>query len=384
MDEYEKRKEAILRYLSGERVSSIVRSLHKTRQWFYNWLRRYRSSTDEEAWYIGQSTAPKSKPTKIPDEIEQLVLEIRNDLDSQHYAQTGAIAIQYEFNRRGYEPPAVWTINRIIARYGLNKSTPRLKQSKDYPDLFVHSHQMDLVGPRYIKGDGRFYSLNIIDILSHSCFVKAIRCKSSDEIVMAIAEFWQTHGMPDALQMDNELAFRGSNRYPRSFGSVVRFALSQGVAPVFIPIKEPWRNGLIEKFNDTYDKRFLRARMFADFIELSEESKRFTIFHNAHHRYSSQQHKTPDEIKAQTMPPVFYQGDSHLQKKIPLETGCIYFIRFIRSDLKLYLPAEYFMVNESLKYSYIVAVVNIDHQCLVIKQNDEIIQQFEYRTPVDW
>lgn len=62
------------------------------------------------------------------------------------------------------------------------------------------------------------------------------------------------HGMPDALQMDNELAFRGSNRYPRSFGSVVRFALNQGMAVVFIPVKEPWRNGIIEKFNHTYQE----------------------------------------------------------------------------------------------------------------------------------
>ncbi len=38
--------------------------------------------------------------------------------------------------------------------------------------------------------------------------------------------------MPDALQMDNELAFSGSNRYPRSFGSALSaFVLrARGVA----------------------------------------------------------------------------------------------------------------------------------------------------------
>jgi putative transposase len=384
MNEYEKRKEAILRYNGGEKITSIVRSFQKTRQWFYNWLARYKNRDADDTWYLDHSTAPLVKPTKINDLIEYQVLQARQELEDQHFAQTGAIAIQYELYRCGLQPPPVWTINRIIARNGLNQRPPKRKQSKEYPELFVHSHQMDLVGPRYLKGDGRFYSLNFIDALSHSCYIKPVRVKSSAEILPAIVEFWSSHGMPDALQMDNELAFRGSNRHPRSFGSVVRFALSQGVAPVFIPLKEPWRNGLIEKFNNTYDKRFFRCQNFINFTQISSESPKFVSFHNANHRYSSQEHKTPDEIDKMMPTPVLYKGDIHLQKKIPLETGCVYYIRFIRSDLNLHLPTESFKVKEELKYSYVVAEVNIDNQCLAIRQNNEIVQLFDYRTPVDW
>lgn len=384
MNEYEKKKEAILRYNRGEKITSIVKSFEKTRQWFYNWLARYNNRCDEDSWYLGYSTTPKRKPTKIGNSVEQQVLQIRQDLQEQHFAQTGAIAIQYEFDKRGLRFPPIWTINRIIARHGLNKRLPISKQSKDYPELFIHSHQLDLVGPCYIKGDGQFYSINLIDTRSHYCYIKPTRVKSSAEILLAVVEFWQSHGMPDALQMDNELAFRGSNRYPRSFGSVVRFALSQSVAPVFIPIKEPWRNGMIEKFNNTYDKRFLRCQNFANFTWLAEASIKFVAFHNANHRYSSQDHKTPDEIDRMMFPPILYKGNSHLQKKIPLETGCVYFIRFIRSDLKLQLPSESFKVKEELKYSYVVAEENIDCQCLVLRQNNEIVQLFDYRTPVDW
>ncbi len=384
MNEYEKRKEAIIRYESGEKITSIVKSLHKSRQWFYNWLNRYHNRSDEDSWYLGYSTAPRIKPTKINDLEERQVLLVRQGLEDQHFAQTGAIAIQYELYKRGIQPPPVWTINRIIARHGLNKQSPKRKQTKDYPELFIHTHQMDLVGPRYIKGDGRFYSVNIIDTISHNCYLKPIRVKSSTEILTVVVDYWRTHGMPDALQMDNELAFRGSNRYPRSFGSVVRFALSQGVAPVFIPIQEPWRNGMIEKFNNTYDKRFFRCQSFANFIQLSEASTKFIVFHNANHRYSSQNHKTPNEIDKAMPSSILYQGDVHLQKRIPLETGCVNFIRFIRSNLLLQLPTESFKVKKELKYSYVVAEVNIDNQCLVIRQNNEIIQIIDYRTPVDW
>ncbi|MFH1004338.1 MAG: integrase, partial [Bacteroidota bacterium] len=71
-------------------------------------------------------------------------------------------------------------------------------------------------------------------------------------------------------------------------------------------------------------------------------------------------------------------------EKIPLEEGCIYFIRFIRSDLKLHLPNESFDVKPDLKYSYVTAEVNIDTQTLMIRQNNEIVQYFPYTTAVDW
>jgi putative transposase len=384
MHEYKRRQEAVRRYQAKEKIANIAKALGKGRKWVYLWISRYEANREEPEWYKDHSKAPKYKPNKISTEQENQVIAIRASLENQQYAQTGAISIQYEFERKGLAIPPIWTINRAISRHGLTKQPLAARPTKAYPELFIHTHQMDLVGPRYIKGDGSFYSMNLIDITTHSCYVKAIRHKSSDQILGAIVEFWQTHGLPDALQMDNELAFRGSNRYSRSFGSVVRFALSQGVAPVFIPFKEPWRNGMIEKFNDTYDKRFFRTNTFNDMKAVSEEEKKFIAFHNSHHRYGSQGQKTPDEMRALVLPPLYYKGNIHLQKRIPLETGCIYFIRFIRSDAKLHLPNESFQLDITLKYSYVVAEINIDNHCLVIRQNWEIRQIFPFQMPVDW
>ena len=389
MKEYQQRQEAINRYLQGEKITLIAGLLGKSRKWVYHWIKRYKSNPNAENWFKDESKTPKKVKSTLPAQTEQQILFIRNELMNEKMAQIGAISIQYECDRRGIRPvPAVWTINRVIAKHGLNKKIHTHKSPKDYPDLFWHTHQMDLIGPRYIKGDGRFYSVNLIDVTTRSCFVKAVRTKSSEGIVQAIASFWQAHGMPDALQMDNELAFRGSNRYPRSFGSVVRFALSQGVAPVFIPVKEPWRNGIIERFNHTYQKRFLQMQTFRSLDDLSAHEQTFINFHNSHHRYSSQNHKTPDEVKAVSLSPSYYTGIIHLpalsngpQISIPLTKGCVYYIRFIRSDLKLYLPNETFTVMPQLKYSYVVAEINIDNHSLVIRQNGEIKHLFYY--PVD-
>lgn len=393
MKEYQLRQEAINRYLQGEKVASIARSMNKSRKWVHHWINRYKCNPSASNWFEDESKAPRKVNSTVDSATEHQILFIRKELMNEKMAQIGAISIQYEFERRGIKPiPAIWTINRIIAKHGLNKQPYVHKNPKEYPELFWHTHQMDLVGPRYIKGDGRFYSVNLIDTTTHSCFIKAFRTKSSGGIVQSIASFWQTNGMPDALQMDNELAFRGSNRYPRSFGSVVRFALSQGVAPVFIPVKEPWRNGIIEKFNHTYQKRFLQAYTFKSLDDLSAQEQSFINFHNNNHRYSSQGHKTPNEMQMHLLPPVYYKGLEHLASltsgpeiKIPLQKGCVYYIRFIRSDLKLHLPNESFTVIPELKYSYVVAEINIHNHSLIVRQNGEIKQVFEYTLDaIEW
>lgn len=391
MNEYEQRQEAINRYLGGEKITKIARSLNKSRKWLHHWINRYNQKKDDINWYRDESKAPKNIAIKIDVQSEQQILMIRKELMNEKMAQIGAISIQYECERRGIKPiPDVWTINRVIVKHGLNKQVSIHKIPKDYPEIFCHTHQMDLVGPRYVKGDGKFYSINVIDTTTHSCYVKAVRTKSSAGIVAAIASFWQTHGMPDALQMDNELAFRGSNRYPRSFGKVIRFALSQGISIVFMPVAEPWRNGIIEKFNHTYQQRFLKAYTFENLEKLSGQEQSFINFHNGKHRYSSQGHKTPDEANDLQLKPILYKGVIHLpslkkDNKIPLTQGCVYYIRFIRSDLKLYLPNEVFVVKDTLKYSYIVAEINIHNHSLIIRQNYEIIQVFPYDiSAIDW
>jgi hypothetical protein len=84
--------------------------------------------------------------------------------------------------------------------------------------------------------------------------------------------------------------------------------------------------------------RFFRAQTFHDFKHLSNAGKELVSLHNSHHRYSALGHKTLDERKAELLASSVYDGCINLNKRIPLEEGSIYFVRFIRSDCKLHLP----------------------------------------------
>ncbi len=380
MDEIEIRKLAVTRCLSGESPKQVAQSLKRTKQWVYKWLRRYRSGNED--WYLSKPKTPKTVYRKIAPSIEAKILEIRKTLSETKYAQIGAISIQYEFLRLGIEPPQIWTINRVLKKHGVIKqSKKRISKNIDYPELFISTHQMDLVGPRYLSGGLRFYVLNIIDIETRTVHVHPIPDKRAISILEGILTFWKTFGIPDALQMDNELAFRGSNRYPRNLGIILRFVLSQGVVPVFIPIKEPWRNGIIEKFNDKFDKMFYRVQKFNDFEHLKVAAKEFEEFHNQNHRYSSQANKTPEEMLKEIIKPFKLVKNYKFDSDYIPDTGSIIFIRFVRSNLQINVFNTIFKVKKELMYTYVTAHIILEHHCLLVKQDNIVHHIFTFVMP---
>ena len=186
--------------------------------------------------------------------------------------------------------------------------------------------------------------------------------------------------MPDFLQLDNELSFRGSNRYPRSPGLVIRLCLFFNIAPVFIPVSEPWRNGVIEKFNDTYNKKFFRRQWFPSYAALKRQRKNFQRFHNKHHRYSCLKGSTPlGIIRAAESNPVTLGPNTKLPKLDYVPEGNITVIRFIRRNRELNIFGEKFLLSKELIYSYVKAVIVTEIHSLQIYLGDELVDQFNYQ-----
>ena len=190
-------------------------------------------------------------------------------------------------------------------------------------------------------------------------------------------------GLPDYLQMDNELSFRGSNKYPRSFGLVIRLCLHFGVQPVFIPISEPWRNGVVEKFNDTYNKKFFRRQWFHSYTTLKRQSKNFQRFHNKHHRYSCLKGKTPYEVlKTSNFTAAAVGPNTKLPSLDGVSDGNIILIRFIRSNQLLDIFGEKFKVSRELVYSYVKAIIVTKIHRLQLYLGDDLVDSFDYQLPV--
>lgn len=381
MSEKKLRQKAIRRYENGESPKEIYQSLNKSEAWFFKWLKR--SQCDGENWAESKSRRPHHIHKKVDKNMERAVIDTRKDLEKELYAQIGAFNISWHLNQQGITPPPIPTINKILKRNKLIRKRKKYQpKGVDYPNPKITKsndlHQMDALGPRYLKDDGRFYSINIIDAFDRRCSVNPMRRKTRIEVISALIRCWQTLGIPKYLQMDNTLATQGSHLHPHSFGIVIRLSLKLGIEPIFIPIKEPWRNGIIEHFQDVFDKMFFRSQFFKNFTQVIKQAKGFESFHNKNHRYSTIGGKTPMK-KAGAVK--LLSKNFKAPKKLTIEPGYIHFIRFIRSNLILDILGEKFPLPRDAEYEYVWATIDTRKQKLFISHDSKIIAEFSYPLP---
>src|SRR5437773_12300804 len=89
------RKLAIDRYLSGERVTTIARSMGYSRQWVHKWIERHEGADDATDWHQSRSSCPESSPRQLAEEVVEAVKMVRLSLYNQGLF-CGAQAIEWE------------------------------------------------------------------------------------------------------------------------------------------------------------------------------------------------------------------------------------------------------------------------------------------------
>ena len=82
----------------------------------------------------------------------QQILFIRKELMKED-DQIGAIYIQYEYGGMASACSCYLDNQPHHRKVWIEQATSVHKMPKDCPELFWHTHQMDLVSPRYIKSD---------------------------------------------------------------------------------------------------------------------------------------------------------------------------------------------------------------------------------------
>ena len=379
------RASAVQRYLAGEDPESICASLGKTKPWLYKWVARYTS--DDPAWFEDQSRRPLSSPYRTPLEIEKIVEMVRLSLYNKGLF-CGNQAIQWEMIDMDVQPiPSLSTIGRILRRRELThrrtgRYTPKGKKYPELPGFLPNqTHQVDLVGPCYLTGPIRFYSLHAVDTAVNRCGIEPMPSKAAQSVLDAVYAVWLRRGIPENLQVDNELAFYGSPTHPRGMGPLIRLCLCYGVNLWFIPPSEPWWNGVVEKFNDHYQQKFLDKVPMFSMPQLRQESLAFEHRHNSAYRYSKIKGKTPLKALADMKKKLVFPSKNNAPRH-PLDKpqeGCYHLVRFIRSDCRLNIFGEIFSAPSETQYEYVVATIDVKEQKLKLFLDTIQVEEYDYR-----
>jgi putative transposase len=364
------RKEAVRLHLQGIHKTEIASRLKKSRRWVYRWLARYDGKQGAKS-LENRSSAPKHRKEIYPQKIKDMVVKSRQARKAGHrkypYALVSAEAIYYELCDLGVAPlPPPRTIHFWLKQAGEIETPqkPHKESNPTYPVLPCKAvndvHELDLKGPFYLKDSSQKYYLIVVrDVFGKKVALRVLKEKEMERIIDFLVETWQEIGLPKFLQMDNGLEFRGSNAYPRSLSRLVRVCLDVNVQPVFIPTREPWRNGVIENLNGLIQRLFLKAKTFKNEKQLFKEAQKLEICINTTHHLPALDGKTPNQFAAKASPHFLRSGYDWQKRNLQVVTGKVTFIRLVRKSGRITLTGDdKFLLGKKYKWQYVQAIVN--------------------------
>src|SRR5499427_7080152 len=229
-DEFAARQRAITLRLQGRSVQYICQALGRSEFWFHKWWRRYLPAGVEGLYDLTHATHHVAQ--RIPPELERAILSIRRRLQAHatpatRYSLIGATAIRAELKALGVSPlPAARTIERVLRRHGL--TAPRIRLApllprQEYPGPQARAsnqlHQVDLVGPVYLKGRRhRYYIWVCKDAFDGAVCLRLAESRRMDEVLGFLGACWKDLGRPEQVQFDNarELAGWGQSAWTLS------------------------------------------------------------------------------------------------------------------------------------------------------------------------
>src|SRR4029077_19496438 len=281
--------------LAGRSVQHICAAVGRSAAWFHKWWRRYLESGAEGLYDLSRA---RQVVQRIPPELERTILSVRRRLQAHaapatRYRLIGATAILAELKALGIRPlPNPRTIERVLQRHGLTAPRARLAPllpRQDYPGPPARAsndlHEVDLVGPIYLKGRGhRYYIWVGKDIFDGAVCLRLAGSRRMDEVLWFLGECWKDLGRPEQVQFDNARELAGWGPSARTLSRGIRLCLRFGVNPVFIPKGEPQFNGSAENFNGWFQEPLLQ-RKFHRPGDLRRELARLQEAVNNPHRH---------------------------------------------------------------------------------------------------
>jgi len=342
---------AVNHYLAGVKVAEIARRIGRSRQWVHDTLNRYRA--EGRSGLTSRSRAPHTVHNRTPLEIETAAVRIRQTILSGEdpilrYASIGAGLIRSELDRMGLIAPSERTINRILKRYGVQQ--PRRQRNerklpKDYPWPQAAEpnalHLFDFV-TRVPKGDARFYGYHLMDQGRRWPYLEAHPNKNSQLVSQFLVNVWQKIGLPQGIQMDNDIVWRGSSSGARTFSHIVRLCLAVGIEVIFTPTYKPEANPIIESFNGVWAINFWQRTNFTDLAHVQQELPNFQTYYRYRHPLDDFEDRKPVEVAPDFQPTLLAETfDQHHLERIPLTAGRIHFLCLV--DAK----ATFRILNES-------------------------------------
>jgi transposase InsO family protein len=388
-DEFSARQRAIILRLAGRPVQDICRALGRTGAWFHKWWRRYLECGAEGLYDL---TRARHVAQRIPPELERAILSVRRRLQAHatpatRYRLIGAPAILAELQALGIRPlPGLRTIERVLQRHGLTAPRVRLAPllpRQEYPGPQARAsnqlHEVDLVGPIYLRGSGqRYYVWVGKDAFDGAVCLRLADSRRMDEVLWFLGECWKDLGRPEQVQLDNARELAGWGQSARTLSRVIRLCLRYGVSPVFIPEGEPQFNGSVEHFNGWFQEPLFQ-RHYRRPGDLRRELARLQEAVNTQHVHPRLRGQTPAQhrrgLRLQKLPGSFVVPT----ERLPLAAGRVTFLRRVSAAGTVRVLSQTFRVGKKHRGLCLRLVIDTGRGWLTAYLNGRVLKRWPYK-----
>jgi transposase InsO family protein len=333
------RQSAIHLLRSGLSPSEVAAQMGHAVSWVCKCRDRY-----AEAGWAGLKTrshAPHTPGNAYKEAVRQAVCQTRSVLEARAAEKSalqyiGAAAIRGELLTQQQQGiytgalPSTATMERMLRAAHLTHPRQAAPEEVHYPHLQpTEPHtliQVDIV-PHYLRGGTAVACFNALDVVSRYPTGQALAHRRAVDAADFLLHTWQTLGIPQYTQVDNEGCFSGGFTHPYVLGKVVRLALLVGTELLFSPYYHPASNGSVERFHQDYNAHVWTDTELTDIPAVQQGAEDFFAqYRNSRHHTALAGH-TPAEIHQQTPPRYLAADFADTQQKLSLVPGRVHFLR---------------------------------------------------------
>jgi transposase len=277
------RQQVVQLVRSGQSKRSVACRFNVSDKFIRRWCVRAGNQRIDRVDWSDHRKKRKKTHNRTSLQVERCIVKTRKYLhDKSTLGEYGAQAIYREMQSKKCPfIPSLRTINLVLKRQGCIDGKHRIRHKSPplgwyLPDVASGDAELDsfdYVEDLRLEGDNGF--VNVFNGISlHGGLVCSfpLTNMSAENTVNSILEHWRQFGVPTYAQFDNSTVFTGP-RHRNCIGRVIRFCLSLGVIPVFVPPYEMGFQANIERYNGLWQKGVWERFHFKNRKQLIEQSQ---------------------------------------------------------------------------------------------------------------
>jgi hypothetical protein len=221
-----------------------------------------------------------------------------------------------------------------------------------------------------LAGGKKVFVFHTVDLASHDLHHQIFEHKTLQTACVHTLSSWQGPlGLPDALQLDNDIIFMGGHRVKRVISQLVRLCLAVGIQPVFLPFYEPERNTLVEQINGLWQWAQWRRKRLRSFAMAQRTQVPFRRWYRHHYYPPALKGLSPAKASHRQGPVVrLTRAQARLLSAgpLPITEGCVHFIRLVDKHGEVQILNQTWKVGRFWAGKYVVVRLDTKRQCLEV------------------